>query len=461
MFFPIATESLRARTPWVTIGLIVINALVWLTTHSVPDRQFEELIALEREITGLEMAIELSYLGDEATEVPFWLRAMGKRTDAQREFWERWDAGEVENADPELVRGLRDLNSQLARLDAQRFDRKWGFWWGNPNLLSLLTSMFLHADIWHLTGNMLFLWLVGVNVECSWGQRLFLLVYFLGGTVSALAQALADFGSTLPGIGASGAVAGIMGAFALRHSTVKIRFYTPLVGVFSAKAGYVLPVWFAQQLHGAFKSEAGEGGVAFWAHVGGFVSGLVVAIAVRRMRVEETVIAPELAREDRAREAAAARLALARVSETGTASERRAALERAAAADPEDLGLRKQRLLARWGAVPEAELAVEGHDLLKRLWSAGDRRGYLEIYRIVDGLGEASRPGPAFALRAASALETTDRQAAAELLHAVLARTPADDPHVPQLLERYAKLLDALGHGELAAAVRARLTPDR
>jgi membrane associated rhomboid family serine protease len=147
-----------------------------------------------------------------------------------------------------------------------------------PTLMTPLTSMFLHGGFLHLAGNMLYLWVFGDNIEDRMGRGRFLLFYVLCGIAAALAQALPDMGSTIPMIGASGAVSGVLGAYLLLYPRTPVLVAIPLVIVlytFHMPALIVLGIWFVGQLLSSL-AQAGEAGIAFRAHVGGFVAGLLL-----------------------------------------------------------------------------------------------------------------------------------------------------------------------------------------
>jgi len=150
-------------------------------------------------------------------------------------------------------------------------------WW-----VTIVTSMFLHGGLLHIGFNMLFLWIFGNNVEDSMGRPRFLLFYLLAGIVAAYAQALLDVNSTEPAIGASGAIAGVLGGYLLLYpgasvlTVIFIFFFFTLIEI---PAAILLAIWFALQFLPAIgqvgtTAVAGGGGVAYWAHVGGFVFGL-------------------------------------------------------------------------------------------------------------------------------------------------------------------------------------------
>jgi membrane associated rhomboid family serine protease len=153
------------------------------------------------------------------------------------------------------------------------------------NWMSPLTSMFMHGGWFHLLGNMWFLWVFGNNVEDSMGRMRFVVFYLLCGLGAAFAQILSNPSSPIPMVGASGAIGGVMGAYAFLYPHARVLMLLVL-GVFVTRASWpawvVLGYWFVLQILGGLPSlEAEGGGVAFWAHVGGFVAGLVLCILLR------------------------------------------------------------------------------------------------------------------------------------------------------------------------------------
>ena len=155
-----------------------------------------------------------------------------------------------------------------------------------PNWWSPLTSMFLHGGWFHIVGNMWFLWVFGDNVEDAMGPARFLIFYLLCGLAAVAAQILVNPSSPIPMVGASGAIGGVMGAYALLfprvpvHMLVFLGFYVDRISV---PAFLMLGYWFLLQLIGGIPSLSGDGGgVAFFAHVGGFLAGLALVPLFRQ-----------------------------------------------------------------------------------------------------------------------------------------------------------------------------------
>lgn len=153
----------------------------------------------------------------------------------------------------------------------------------------VLRSMFLHGGWAHLLGNMLYLYLFGDNVEDRFGHLLFLLLYLGSGYVAAMAQVAMDPTSEIPLIGASGAIAGVLGSYLVFFPAVRVRGIIPLgfFGWFAEwPAWIVLLLWFGLQLFNGFASlgmPSGQGGVAFFAHIGGFVFGALMTLLLMAM----------------------------------------------------------------------------------------------------------------------------------------------------------------------------------
>jgi membrane associated rhomboid family serine protease len=163
-----------------------------------------------------------------------------------------------------------------------------GRWSG---VLSLATAAFLHGGWLHLIGNMLFLWIFGDNVEDRFGHARFLLFYLAGGVVASVSHLVSDPSSTVPTVGASGAVAGVLGAYWFLFPGARVLALVPLgffIHTAELPARLFLGLWFALQIFSGLVESAAikgaQGGVAWWAHIGGFVFGWLVAAGLYRTR---------------------------------------------------------------------------------------------------------------------------------------------------------------------------------
>jgi membrane associated rhomboid family serine protease len=163
-------------------------------------------------------------------------------------------------------------------------------------LLTIFSAMFMHGGIAHILGNMLFLWIFGDNVEDQFGHLRYLIFYLVCGVVATFAQYIIDPSSPIPNLGASGAIAGVLGAYLLMFPRARVNLFvwplSVLLAIFTRSpylrlpAWLLLGLWFAMQVWLGVEGLASmaEGGVAFWAHVGGFVAGVVLALFLRPSR---------------------------------------------------------------------------------------------------------------------------------------------------------------------------------
>ena len=236
--FPYHDENQTLRTPLITIALVAVNVVVWILVQGAGST-----LPLARSVCELGLIPgELTASVAPGTQFP-----MGDGlvclTDPGRQF------------------------------------------------KNVITSMFLHGSWMHLLGNMWFLWLFGNNIEDSMTRPRFLAFYVLTGLAAALAQVLGDPSSEVPMVGASGAISGVMGAYLVLFPRVRVFTLVPLgffVTTFALPAWAMLIYWAFLQFAGGVTSVVSEetGGVAFWAHLGGFVAGVVlVKIFERRDKV--------------------------------------------------------------------------------------------------------------------------------------------------------------------------------
>jgi membrane associated rhomboid family serine protease len=170
----------------------------------------------------------------------------------------------------------------------------------------IFTSMFMHGSWGHLLGNMLFLWVFGNNIEDSMGHLRFIIFYFVCGVAAGLAHVYLSPASPIPAVGASGAISGVMGAYIVLYPRVKVRTWVPPFFLLNLNAFFLLAYWFFIQLATGvltYGPETGEqGGVAVWAHVGGFVAGVVlIRVFEKRRLVEAKKRGVHLSRDEVAR----------------------------------------------------------------------------------------------------------------------------------------------------------------
>ena len=264
IILPVAHTAHLKRRPVVTLSLIGVTSAVWLATAFTPGPR----APVERYASVVEQ-LERALAHPYETRDGFELRlASGLVLPKSSAAWRTW-RNAYRESEAALVNAGEWLSQRFGFVPEQAPDHR------------LLTSLFLHGDFMHLLMNMVFLFLVGCNVEDQWGRGRFALFYLAGGVAANVAHALAMRDSDLPLVGASGAVAAVMAAFVVFHALVRIRFFWWLIlfGFFELPAIVPIGAWLAFQLYDAFASP--DAVVAYWAHIGGFAFGLLVAVPVR------------------------------------------------------------------------------------------------------------------------------------------------------------------------------------
>jgi membrane associated rhomboid family serine protease len=231
--FPIGDDNPTRRTSYVTYGLILLNVLVFLYQLKLD----AQVVVSPR---GQVLGSGLDYFLRDWAVVPVQLTATI-----------------VGAPVPHLPGVIREPSE----------------------FLTLISSQFLHGGWMHLLGNMLFLWIFGNNVEDKLGRVKFLVFYLTCGILAALTQWIFSVNSVVPCLGASGAIAGVMGAYILRFPKASINTFIPPFFILPIPAFVYLGIWFLQQaLSSVSKPMGAQGGVAYWAHAGGFVFGAVLGV---------------------------------------------------------------------------------------------------------------------------------------------------------------------------------------
>jgi membrane associated rhomboid family serine protease len=360
VIFPIShDESTVRRWPWVTLAIIVLNAAVFVGTHGRMAKENDR--ASKAVATALEYYVQHAYLA-----APADLRALSpaartpsvgqptSQEDFERVRREVLGRSTFSEADAARARGQR-IQAEQRRLDRLVLDMRsalrdrlivrYGNTPARHNVVGLITSQFLHSGWLHLLVNLWFLWLVGCNVEDRWGRVVFALFYLSAGIAAALMHNLLDWGSTVPVVGASGAIAGAMGAFVVRFGRTRIRFaywYFLRPGTFWAPAYLMLPLWAGTELLD-WSLFGRSSAVAHWAHLGGFGYGVVFALVVAasglERRLDRMLERKEIVSTRDPELAAAAALA-----DQGRTAEALQALDRLRTSKPHDIDVRLELL---------------------------------------------------------------------------------------------------------------------
>ncbi len=299
LIVPLHRRPSWATVPWVTLALVLANVVVFFGLQSGDDAAFERASDYYRSsgLAAVEAPAIAEHLrGSGHAQIADYLETVAdpERSGLALGLTER---------DPELIARIRDARlidpgqaehaywverrAQLARLLGAMFTTSHLLHYDAPRAMALLTSSFLHADFEHLLGNMVFLLLLGVLVEAALGGTLFLLLYLLAAVGASAFSLLLNDGQPGGLLGASGAIAGLMGAFCVLWGVRKVRIFYWLFMVFGharVAALWLLPVWLGWEL---FNWARNDGvGVAFDAHVGGIISGAIAALAIRTARLE-------------------------------------------------------------------------------------------------------------------------------------------------------------------------------
>ena len=333
LILPIGTKSSIAFKPKLTISLIVINTLIAVVTFINPGHNETALLKVQKERFAHQIrlyAIEKIDTEERGGNLSFEIelaitevRNSSNYHDLKTGLFKAIYLVNDGNIDDfrEFEKTLKDrspnfyLKSSAETIDS--FDKweickekevrvaigKINYSYGlvpsrMNRIYTFITHIFLHGGIWHLLGNMLFLWIVGCLLEDSWGRLPFLLFYLAGGAFAGLAHCMQDTNSTIPLIGASGAIAAAMGAFTLIHFTTRIKFFyffllffRPIFGTFYLPAFIVLPLWFFQQLALKFLADfTGGSNVAYIAHIAGYMAGLITALIFRATGFEKNIL---------------------------------------------------------------------------------------------------------------------------------------------------------------------------
>ena len=336
----------------------------------------------------------------------------------------------------------------------------------SPSLAAILISLFIHGGIAHLLGNLLFFYLTGPFVEDAYGRLLFAGLYLSSGLVSAAVHILQNRGSDVPTIGASGAIAGVMGAFLVRYGARRIQFlwmpffpFPWLSRQISIRAFLYLPFWFATQLLLAGIAPQASG-VAVWAHIGGFVFGAIVALIVDASGFERRVLHPRI----EAKIGFSGGDELVRAVEEGQAGRLDDALrrtERILAGNPAHLDARRLAYeLAREAGRADAA-GRHAARLLDTYGASGETALARELVDEIGADSERSKMPAALLLRAGDLMAREGRREEALRLYGALHRQHPADPSSLKAVLQEAELRRRGGDaaGAIAALERARAHP--
>lgn len=436
MILPIGHEKAVRQFPWVTIGLILINTIIFCITIPVFLNQLRRIEELQEEKLKIEYKDNTShYLYESEGEI-----TPGKE-DPDYEKWQ-------------------EIKNKLQNAEADLVYNKYGYIPSKFRWYTLLTSLFLHAGILHLIGNMWFLYLVGASIEDVWGRWYFLVIYLVSGIFACLLHAAIYKGSGIPVVGASGAIAGLMGAFMIRNYKVKIKFFYfflifiyPLYGTFYLSAYMALGGWFLMQLLFGAMSLGGAAGVAYWAHIGGFLVGITVAILFKTQKIEEKYIAPKLEERLEAVKLHPNVLHAFEARDRGNLEEASRLLQGLIIAEPNNIDAHME-LVNIYISAGDLEKAGSEYDKIMSIYSRDKKTdSMIETYKDVVQLGLVNRLSPRNQFRLATVLSEREMFEEALNLYRNLIRNYPDDELAPLSVFKCAiMLLHKLNKPDLANA---------
>ena len=304
LIIPVGHESSTVRRqPWVSFGIIILCSVLYFfftdkgMTPMEMGTRVQKIVEYALEHPYTEIDPEVKKLIDLMFGSAYW-----KEVEQVRENLR-------ESKDKPLGYEIEEQQAQLDEMTGAFLERyqdnsfqEWGYIPSREgHLYTLVTNIFFHGGFFHLFGNMLFFFLCGPFIEDRWGRGIFLFFYLASGVLATLTHAALTDTPDIPLVGASGAIAGAMGAFLVMFFRTKIRFlYIIFIlrifrGFFHVPAYIVLPFWFGQQMYYALRADGSP--VAFWAHVGGFAFGAGFALLMRYLKVEERFISPDIEKQ--------------------------------------------------------------------------------------------------------------------------------------------------------------------
>lgn len=462
LLIPIAQEeSTVRRLPYVSLALIALNAVFFTLSAVLFDAN--ETLARVR-IIGRQITEHLAarpYLQVPQEVAPFLEDEFLEALRDARASMPGEPPPSLREADQARLDELgREMAAALDQLPARRF----GYVPARPDVARALTSMFVHAGWMHLIGNMLFLFLSAPFIEDRYGRPVFAVLYFLSGFAAVNVHTAMHPGSLAPLVGASGAIAGVMGAFLVRLGTSRIRFLFLPIPVIPAirfnlvlPAFVVLPLWFGEQI--LYARIAPDAGVAFWAHAGGFAFGMLFAGCLLLARVEEAWIHPTIEKD----------IGIEQHPAVERASEARARAEwDVARAEIEEATRREPGNLDAWRLAYEIALETDdaegagraGGRLLDLYAKAGEERLALDL--VLESKREfAGRLPMRYAMAVGAFLEAQGDARTALEVYDDIVRRGGTEPLAFRALLRSAEILRSAGDGRKARAAyeRARAHP--
>lgn len=465
MIIPLGHDQTEVRRlPWVTFTLMGLCVLVHLVLAFAPGMSETEI--------GQDLTEAVEYwMTHPYLELPPRLQEELLSGFPEEEF-AAWRAILKQNAGPPPAETtIAGEQAELDEMVAQGFAgmeelplRKYGLVPSRASILTLFTHMFLHVGWLHLLGNLFFLYLTGPFIEDVWGRPIFLGFYLLGGLASGGLFAMRYADLDIPLVGASGAIAAVMGAFLIRYWHIKIKFFYWIGfffrGTFKAPAWLMLPLWMLRELFAATMMDSLDpsgrsGGTAFWAHVWGFLFGVGVALSIRFLKIEQRFVHKAIEAKTTVVNNAVVAEAM-EAQDAGRTDEAIASLTSELQRSPGN----SEAVLTLWGLAVGASRVAEAVPAMQRLLREEVRAGEFELAMThraeLSEYALDAKVDPMVDLRLAEfMLEDEQRDQAASLLRNALEQVSPETP--PGMLVRLARLACRVDADVGLAALEAAL----
>jgi membrane associated rhomboid family serine protease len=382
MIIPISHESNKVRRlPWISFFLMACCLVIHILLSVEIAKKADELESTAKELVNYYIQHPYLKLDPEIKKLLF-----GEKQDEEIErllgTYGRIESRKISLFKEEEQDKLDQISQKLKGLIADVPYRKYGYIPAEKNYMGLVTYMFIHGGWLHLIGNLLLLYLTGPFIEDVWGRPIFTAFYIIAGVFSGYMFSLYYPNFTGPLIGASGAIAGLMGAFLIKFWRTKIKFFFFIFvfhGTFKAPAWLMLPLWLALEIFSANTIDsvnAEGGGVAHWAHIWGFFLGVVAAALIKRLKIEEKYVEPKIeAQVHFVDEGYKAFEEATKMINEGKPEEAYALLIGAASKNPKD----KEVVEALWNQANELGKEKEVAEFFIRLIESEIRRNLMEV----------------------------------------------------------------------------------
>jgi len=289
------------RTPWVTVSIIFLNIVIYMATCTTLDRDYNR-IEISKKAINTYLLDHPELIDSQRLDELYTAKVLNEYQVAQIKS----EISGYDQRPADLNRYSDEYSIYVAMLKDfttlwnNQFIFKWGYVPAYPSFISMFTSMFLHENFEHLFGNMLILFAIGFSLEDLWGRWVFGGLYLVSGIAATITHHLVfssiSIAANMPTLGASGAIAGVMGAYLIRLYRSRLKtvgfWILHVIGLplFRFRAVIYLPLWFLAEYRDAFQID----GVAHWAHIGGFGFGMVFALGLKLSGLEEKFIKPRI-----------------------------------------------------------------------------------------------------------------------------------------------------------------------